>query len=168
MDTVPYFSLLEETQNAAAGAPPPGSEAEAAAIARFKDLWADMTPDRVRENAGKVYAGEAILYDTIVLHRGIDEIRPYLVKTAERAAGVRVSVLEVLRRENEFYLKWSMDIDWSSFKKGKTTRSFGISHLRFNADGEVILHFDFWDSTTGFFEHLPVLGAVIRWIKRRV
>jgi hypothetical protein len=127
-----------------------------------------MTPDQVRQSVGQVYAPGAWLYDTLVLHHGIDEIRPYFIRTAERAAGVRVEVLDILRSGNDFYLKWSMDIDWSAFKKGKTTRSFGMSHLRFNDAGQVIMHYDFWDSTNGFFEHIPLLGAAIKWIKRKV
>lgn len=168
MDTPPYLELLEKTQATANTAPPPGSDAEAAALERFQTFFENMTPEQVRDKVAKVYAKDAWLYDTLVLHQGIGEISPYFIRTAQRAAGVRVEVLDILRSGNDFYLKWSMDIDWSAFKKGKTTRSFGMSHLRFNEAGQVILHFDFWDSTNGFFEHLPLMGAVIRWIKRKV
>lgn len=168
MEEAPYLDLLRETELAAAGTPPAGSEAEAAAIDRFLDFFSSLDPESVKRKVDGVYAKEAVLYDTLVLHRGLESIRPYFMRTAERAAGVRVEVLDVIRSGPEFYLKWQMDIDWSAFKKGKTTRSFGISHLRFNHEGRVILHYDFWDSTQGFFEHLPLLGGLIRWIKQRV
>ena len=153
---------------AASGAPAPGSDAEAEAIARFKAFFENMTPDQVRQHVGEVYAPDAWLYDTLVLHHGIEAIRPYFIHTAERASGVRVEVLDVLRSGDDFHIKWQMDIDWSRFQKGKTTRSFGMSHLRFNAAGQVVMHYDFWDSANGFFEHLPLLGALIRWVKRMV
>jgi len=168
MDSPPYLELLEKTEMAAHAAPKPGSDAESAALGRFQDFFENMTPEQVRRSVEQVYAREAWLYDTLVLHHGIKEIKPYFIKTAERAAGVRVEVLDILRSGHDFYLKWSMDIDWSSFKKGKTTRSYGMSHLRFNDTGQVIMHYDFWDSTNGFFEHLPLIGSVIRWIKRKV
>ena len=168
MDTAPYQKLLDATETASCEAPEPGSAGEAAALARFKAFFENMTPDQVRESVDQVYAEDAWLYDTLVLHHGIGEIRPYFIKTAERAAGVRVEVMDVIRQGQDVYLKWSMDIVWSAFKKGKTTRSFGMSHLRFNREGKVIMHYDFWDSTNGFFEHLPVVGTLIRWIKARV
>ena len=168
MDEVPYPELLERTAAEAATAPPKDSEEEAAALARFRSFFEDMTPERVRTEIGSVYAETAILYDTLALHEGLDRIRPYFEATAKRAAGVRVGILDVLRKEDDFFVRWSMEIDWSAFKKGKTTRSYGMSHLRFNGEGRVILHFDFWDSAQGFFEHLPLLGRMIRAVKRRV
>ena len=168
MDNAPYLELLERTQAAALTAPAEGSAGETEAISRFQAFFENMTPEQVRQTVDSVYAPNAILYDTLVLHEGIGQIRPYFIKTAERAKGVRVKVLDVLRNGNEFYLKWSMDIDWSAFKKGKTTRSFGMSHLRFNAQGQVVLHYDFWDAANGFFEHIPIVGHMIRWIKSKV
>jgi hypothetical protein len=40
--------------------------------------------------------------------------------------------------------------------------------LRFDKQGRVVLHQDFWDSSAGFYEHLPVLGGVMRWIKSKI
>lgn len=168
MESAPYQKLIAATEAAAQAAPAPGSPAEAEALGRFQAFFENMTPEQVRNTVGQVYAPQAWLYDTLVLHHGIDEIKPYFIKTAERAAGVRVEVLDILRSGHDFYLKWSMEIDWSAFKKGKTTRSYGMSHLRFNDTGQVIMHYDFWDSTNGFFEHLPLIGSVIKWIKQKV
>ena len=44
-------------------------------------------------------------------------------------------------------------------------QSIGISHLRFNADNKIIVHQDYWDSMQGFYQHLPIIGGVLRWIK---
>jgi hypothetical protein len=54
------------------------------------------------------------------------------------------------------------------FKPNQDTQTIGMSHLRFDASGLVRLHQDYWDSTAGLFEHVPLLGAGIRAIKRRV
>lgn len=43
-----------------------------------------------------------------------------------------------------------------------------IFHLRFDAEGKVILQQDIWDSTAGILERIPVLGAAIRAIERRI
>jgi len=168
MDKPPYLTLLEKTQATAEQAPAPGTPEEAAALDRFRAFFENMTPVQVRDTVDSVYASDGWLYDTLVLHQGIEEIRPYFIKTAERAAGVRVQILDILRKGPDFYIKWSMDIDWSSFKKGRTTTSYGMSHLRFNQAGQVVMHYDFWDAANGFFEHIPVVGHLIRWIKRKV
>lgn len=44
----------------------------------------------------------------------------------------------------------------------------GVSELRFDAAGRVILHHDHWDSGGAFYGRLPLLGRVIGWIRGRV
>ena len=39
--------------------------------------------------------------------------------------------------------------------------------VRFDAQGRVVLHQDFWDATAGVFEHVPVVGTAIRGIKAK-
>lgn len=57
-------------------------------------------------------------------------------------------------------------VGWSIYRPFK--RSVGMSHIRFDADGKVILHQDFWDSTGGLFEHVPGLGWMLRSVKSRL
>ena len=59
-------------------------------------------------------------------------------------------------------------IRFKRFKSNQDTQTIGMSHLRFNREGLVQLHQDYWDSTAGLFEHIPLLGAAIGMIKRRV
>jgi hypothetical protein len=51
---------------------------------------------------------------------------------------------------------------------GETVQSIGMSHIRFNSAGQVVLHQDYWDSGSNLFEHIPVVGWLIRRIKARL
>lgn len=169
MEKAPYLDLLEKTADAVARGPEPGSETGQAALARFCRFFENMTPEQVESTVEEVYAPEAWLYDTLVLHHGIGQIKPYFIATAKRASGVQVEVLDTLTSGKDVFIKWRMDIKWSAFRqKGRVTTSFGMSHLRFDESGRVVMHYDFWDSAHGFFEHLPVVGGLIRFIKRKV
>jgi steroid delta-isomerase len=44
----------------------------------------------------------------------------------------------------------------------------GASHLRFDAAGLVADHRDYWDAAEELYEKLPVLGALMRLLKRRL
>jgi steroid delta-isomerase len=44
----------------------------------------------------------------------------------------------------------------------------GVSEIRYDAAGKIILHWDHWDAADGFYARLPLLGGAIRWLKRRV
>lgn len=163
-----YAEMLAATDPEQLQTPPAESDVYQAGLARFTEFFSDMTPERVRETIEAVYAPDAILHDTVVTHQGMAEIKPYFIKTAERAKGVNVTIDAVIPDGRETYVRWTMDITWQKINDGKTTRSVGISHLRFDADGRVALHHDFWDSATGLYEHIPVLGSLLKWIRGKM
>ena len=44
----------------------------------------------------------------------------------------------------------------------------GASHLRFGADGRVLMHRDYGDTAGESYENLPVISLLMRWLKRCV
>jgi hypothetical protein len=43
----------------------------------------------------------------------------------------------------------------------------GGSHLRLASDGRVEDHRDYWDAAEELYQKLPVLGGLMRWLKKR-
>jgi len=50
--------------------------------------------------------------------------------------------------------------------KGKHYSVVGSTHLKFNDEGLVVLHRDYWDAAEELFQKLPVIGGLIRWLRR--
>lgn len=44
----------------------------------------------------------------------------------------------------------------------------GCSELHFTGDGRLAAHLDYWDAASGLYELLPVIGPVLRWLRRRL
>ena len=65
------------------------------------------------------------------------------------------------------FLAWQFTFQWSGKPKSRVLVR-GASHLVFNAQGKVCLHRDYWDAAEELYEKLPVLGSVMRWIKKRL
>jgi len=42
----------------------------------------------------------------------------------------------------------------------------GATHVRFAADGRVNFHRDYWDAAEELYEKLPLLGSLMRGLKR--
>lgn len=42
----------------------------------------------------------------------------------------------------------------------------GVSHLRFNAEGKVVRHRDYWDAAEELYATLPGIGWLMRRLKR--
>lgn len=164
-----YLDVLERLRTAVPLPFKRGSAAEGEALARFGRFFSDFSPDKVDRLVDLTYAPDAWFNDTLKTIRGRDALRTYLRHSAEAVESCRVQILDTLDNgRGDYYLRWTMVIRFRRFKRGQDTQTIGMSHLRFNPDGLVLLHQDYWDSTAGLFEHVPLLGAGIRAIKRRV
>ena len=99
---------------------------------------------------------------------GIEDIQAYMLRLLKAVESCTFEFLDVAVSGGEYYFRWVMEARSKTFKKGQAFRSYGMSHVRFDETGKVVLHIDYWDSTSGLFEHIPILGGLIKLIKRRV
>jgi hypothetical protein len=135
---------------------------------RFSQLFSSLTNTNVGDLVGEVYADDAYLNDNLKEVRGIDEIREYLIESGQAVHSCRVRLDDLAQSKANYYVRWTMEIKFKSLKKGQVCRSQGISHLRFDQNGKITYHQDYWDSAGGLFEHIPVLGLLLRIVKRRL
>jgi hypothetical protein len=165
-DVANYRSLMEKV---AASGLEPGGPGEKAAISRLKAFLQGIGDAKfVRENTLKVYAADAHLNDTLVIHHGAAEIEAYFVKTSETMTSYHLTVDDVAKSGNDYYIRWTMVFTAPALGDGKPVHSVGISQVRFNREGKVEFHQDFWDSGKNFFGQLPLFGGAIEMIRKRM
>lgn len=139
----------------------PGQEADA--VQRFKNFYKDVTASSVNDQIAGLYAEDVWFNDSLKTLHGRDAVRDYFLKTLDHVEVFQTRVEDVVRSGSNYYVRWTMDVRFKG--SSETIRTIGISHLCFDRSGRVILHQDFWDSTSGFFQHLPVIGGAVRWVK---
>jgi hypothetical protein len=148
--------------------PPRGSQGEKEAIARFENFLSHLDEKTAREETEKVYAPDAYLNDTLKTVHGSPAIRDYFVRTARGLDGMVVRFDDVAVSGNTYYFRWTMETRMKNLSRGKTVRTIGVSLVRFDSKGRVLVHQDFWDSAQGVWEHVPGIGSAIRWIRSRI
>lgn len=146
----------------------PGSGQEQQAFAGVQRYFAGMTPDSVRELTRSVYAPQAYLNDTLVGIDGADRIEAYFSHTMERARLLNVEFLERAPAGTDWYVRWRMTVAADGLNGGEEVVTYGVTQFRFDADGRVLIHKDFWDSGTGLHEQLPVIGGAVRRVRAAV
>ena len=65
------------------------------------------------------------------------------------------------------FLTWEFRFRFKRFDTTTLQSVRGASHVAFNAQGLVTMHRDYWDAAEELYEKLPVLGGVMRWLKKR-
>lgn len=119
------------------------------------------------QRAEELYAPTLHFSDSLMHTRKRSDVVAHFQGLVNAETQVRVQMLQTLVTGQDVYLVWSMQSQFTAIRKTVTSDSIGITHLRFNQQGQVILHQDFWDTGQGFYQHVPVLGHVIRSIKGR-
>jgi hypothetical protein len=65
------------------------------------------------------------------------------------------------------FLTWEFRFRFKRFDTTTLQAVRGASHVVFNEQGLVTVHRDYWDAAEELYEKLPVLGGVMRWLKKR-
>ena len=148
--------------------PARGSEAEKAAISRFESFLSHLDEKTARDETEKVYAPDAFLNDTLKTLHGSPSIRDYFIKTAQGLESMTVTFDDLAVSGKNYYFRWTMETRMKHLARGKTVTTIGVTLVRFDPKGRVLVHQDFWDSAQGVWDHVPVLGTVIRWIQSKI
>ena len=117
------------------------------------------------DQIAETYAEKLFFNDTIVTLHDRQDLLKYLQHTQQQLDSMRFEVLSVQEKGNNVFVRWTMHTRFTVMGQSRDVHSIGMSHLRFNSEGKIVLHQDYWDSMQGFYQHLPIIGGVLQWIK---
>ena len=69
---------------------------------------------------------------------------------------------------DEAFLTWDFNFRIKKYKPDVTQTIRGSSHLKFDAHNRICYHRDYWDAAEELYEKLPLVGALMRFLKKRV
>jgi len=136
-----------------------------ARVQRIVTLFEHLTPADVPRLA-QYYAADAKFKDPFNDVVGVPEIQRVFSHMYVALAEPRFVIRDVIVDGDQCFLTWDFLFRFKRYdEKPQTVR--GGSHLRFDAQGLVCLHRDYWDAAEELYEKLPLVGALMRWLKRR-
>lgn len=136
-----------------------------ARTARVVAYFEALTPETLAQLSA-VYADDARFIDPFNDVSGVQAVRRIFEHMFATLDAPRFEVLEAVTEGEQCFLLWNF-----SFRRSGRTQAMvihGASHLRFAADGRVAWHRDYWDAARELYETLPVLGALLRWVRQRL
>lgn len=134
-------------------------------VERLVRFYETMSRDTLAEQLGQVYAADAWFKDPFNEVRGIGAIRTIFEHMFEQVEQARFVVSERMVQGEQAFLTWEFHFRHRRIGDGAVCIR-GASHLRFGANGLVTLHRDYWDAAEELYEKIPLLGALMRWLKR--
>ena len=135
-------------------------------VERLTRFFETLTPDSVAR-IGTVYADDARFKDPFNDVRGIERIRRVFDHMFRQVDEPRFIITHAMCHGNEAFLAWEFMFRLKrSTGPAQTIR--GATHIQFAHDGRVAVHRDYWDAAEELYEKLPLLGGLMRFIKRQV
>lgn len=116
---------------------------------------------------GDLYSQDVSFQDPLHRVDGLAELRRYFESLYANVQELRYDFHgfdEV--GEGRGYLRWTLHFRHPRLGGGKLIVVEGCSHLCWGE--RVEFHRDYFDAGALLYEHLPVMGGVIAWLKRRL
>ncbi len=135
-------------------------------IAAIVQAYEALSPQGLAQ-LSQIYTEGARFKDPFNEVQGVPAITAIFEHMFRTLEAPRFVVHEAVVQGRQCFLTW----DFVFGLKGKAQPPLvvrGASHLRLAEDGRIEQHRDYWDVAEELYEKLPVLGALMRWLKRRV
>lgn len=133
-------------------------------VERVREFYERLSPERLPE-ISEIYAAGAYFKDPFNEVRGVAAIERIFRHMYSQLIEPRFEVVDVVRGDAQAFLTWEFRFRVARLAGEQTIR--GATHLRFGPDGKVALHRDYWDAAEELYAKLPVLGVLMRWLRRR-
>jgi steroid Delta-isomerase len=134
-------------------------------VQRIVALFEGLAPSDL-PRLPEIYTPDAWFKDPFNDVQGVAAITGIFEHMFKSLDSPRFVIRDVVVQEDQCFLSWDFVFRMKRFRRDEQ-RIHGGSHLRFAADGRIDVHRDYWDAAEELYEKLPVLGALMRWLKRR-
>jgi hypothetical protein len=152
-----------DTHNSSSNSTNPDLETQ---VQRVVEFFENLSPGRLGELA-QLYHPQARFKDPFNDVRGVDAIRHIFDHMYASLHEPRFVVTERVVQADQCFLVWEFHFRFRNFRQHQPQLVRGASHLAFSEQGTVTLHRDYWDAAEEMYEKLPLVGALMRWLKRR-
>jgi hypothetical protein len=133
---------------------------------RYAEFFEQLNAESKKEEYANFFDVDSSFEDPFQKVQGLDAIYKVFKHMYKTLHEPRFIVEEIVENEHVAYLRW-----YFFYKRSKNAaeESFeGVSRVLFRADSKVLSHTDYWDAAHNVYEKVPFLGAVLRFIKRRL
>jgi steroid Delta-isomerase len=113
-----------------------------------------------------LYTTDAFFKDPFNEVRGVAAIQRIFGHMFEALDVPRFVVRDAIVQGDQCFLTWDFLFRMKRFSRDEQCIRGG-SHLLLAADGRIMSHRDYWDAAEELYEKLPLIGSLMRWLKKR-
>ncbi len=135
-------------------------------VHRIVALFEHLTPAELPRLA-EIYTADARFKDPFNEVQGAAAITRIFAHMFGALEAPRFFIRDVVVQGDQCFLGWDFVFRLPR-RRSEEQLIRGATHLQLTPDGRIAVHRDYWDAAEELYEKLPVVGALMRWLKRRV
>ena len=131
------------------------------------EFFESVSPDTL-SRIGDLYAADARFKDPFNEVQGVPAIEQIFRHMFTQVEAPKFVISERIVQDSAAMLVWQFKF---GVRVGKTVRPqvvHGVTHFKFGVNGKVQLHRDYWDTGEELYIKVPLLGALLRALRRRL
>lgn len=135
-------------------------------LRRFATEFAALDASNL-QRLSELYSDDVLFRDPLHEVRGLPALQRYFAELYANVGRLEFDFHgfdQVV--DGEGYLRWTMHFRHPRLRGGARISVDGCSHLLWW--DKVYQHRDYFDAGAMLYEHLPLMGGVIAWLKRRL
>ncbi len=131
----------------------------------FMEVYKDLSRNNL-ERLQEIYSRDIFFSDPAHQINGLASLQDYFRNLYEHIESIDFDFNHHQQVDNDAYVQWEMTFRHPRIARGKPVVVPGASFLKFDKSGKVHRHRDYFDLGTMLYEHVPLLGALIKKIKK--
>lgn len=131
----------------------------------FKQVYEGLTKENL-STLHSVYSPQIEFQDPLHRVQGYAAFEAYFAALYANLESCRFVIKDLFYQDNQACVTWTMTFVHPRLNSGKAVTVEGASHLQFNQQA-IEKHRDYADLGQMIYEHIPLLGQVIRTVKKR-
>lgn len=117
------------------------------------------------ERMDRIYTQDVEFHDPLHTILGILALKSYIKNLYTKSSHIEFEYTDEQYSENSATIAWYMKFSHPSLAGGKMIKLRGITQIRFT--DRIYYHEDFYDLGAMLYQHIPVLGAITRFVNSR-
>lgn len=127
------------------------------------DWFEGLTPQTLQHIAD-YYTPDAHFKDPFNELDGVKGVHRVFEHMFETLDAPRFKITDRMCQGDQGFVVWEFHFG----SGGRAMLLRGSSHLKFDAAGRIAIHRDYWDAAEELYEKIPVLGILMRAIRRKL
>lgn len=134
-------------------------------VRKFQRIYAGLRLNTLGQ-LNEIYAPEIHFVDPFHSMRGREEFNRYMHSTYSGVASCSFVYEDVIEQDGRALIAWTMRMRHLKFRPDEEVILRGASRLHFGRT--ITFQEDYYDGGALLYERIPLVGAVVRAVKRRI